>query len=139
MQINNAIGKKRCKILYISIKKCNSVTTMIQMLLTTAPLMACLFTTVNLFLEQKRLNRPNLPIRWLTVWAIAATLLYMGHLIYFQRLTEWIPISDTIYVAMNLCVYPLYLIYISELTEAKPYSRRPGILTLLLGLSIMGG
>ena len=139
MQINNAIGKKRCKILYISIKKCNFVTTMIQMLLTTAPLMACLFTTVNLFLEQKRLNRPNTPMRWLTVWAIAATLLYMGHLIYFQRLTEWIPISDTIYVAMNLCVYPLYLIYISELTEEIPYSKRPVILTLLLGPSILGG
>ena len=139
MQINNAIGKKRCKILYISIKKCNFVTTMIQMLLTTAPLMACLFTTVNLFLEQKRLNRPNLPMRWLTVWAIAATLLYMGHLIYFHKQIVLIPVSDTIYVAMNLCVYPLYLIYISELTEEIPYSKRPVILTLLLGPSILGG
>lgn len=139
MQISDAIDKKRCKILYISIKKCNFVTTMIQMLLTTAPLMACLFTTVNLFLEQKRLNRPNLPMRWLTVWAIAATLLYMGHLIYFHKQIEWIPVSDTIYVAMNLCVYPLYLIYISELTEEIPYSKRPVILTLLLGPSILGG
>ena len=48
-------------------------------------------------------------------------------------------ISDTIYVAMNLCVYPLYLIYISELTEEIPYSKRPIILTLLLGPSILGG
>ena len=112
---------------------------MIQMLLTTVPLMACLFTTVNLFLEQKRLNRQNLPMRWLTAWAITATLLYMGHLIYFQRQTEWIPVSDTVYVAMNLCVYPLYLIYISELTEGKPYSTRPLILAWLLGPSILGG
>ena len=133
------MGRKRYKILYVSIKKCNFVITMIQMLLTTAPLMACLFTAANLFLEQKRLNSPNLPMRWLTVWAVAATLLYMGHMIYFQRLTEWIPVCDTIYVVMNLCVYPLYLIYISELTEEKPYSRRPGILTLLLGPSILGG
>lgn len=138
MQISDAIDKKRCKILYISIKKCNFVTTMIQMLLTTAPLMACLFTAVNLFLEQKRLNRPNSPMRWLTVWAFATTLLYMGHLIYFHKQIEWIPISDTIYVAMNLCVYPLYLIYISELTEERPYSKRPGIMTLLLGPSILG-
>ena len=139
MQISDAIDKKRCKILYISIKKCNFVTTMIQMLLTTAPLMACLFTTVNLFLEQKRLNRPNLPMRWLTVWAFATTLLYMGHLIYFHKQTELIPVIDTIYVAMNLCVYPLYLIYISELTEEIPYSKRPVILTWLLGPSILGG
>lgn len=138
MQISDAIDKKRCKILYISIKKCNFVTTMIQMLLTTAPLMACLFTTVNLFLEQKRLNRPNSPMRWLTVWALATTLLYMGHLIYFHKQTELIPVIDTIYVAMNLCVYPLYLIYISELTEERPYSKRPGIMTLLLGPSILG-
>ena len=139
MQISDAMDKKRCKILYISIKKCNFVTTMIQMLLTTAPLMACLFTAVNLFLEQKRLNRPNSPMRWLTIWASATTLLYLGHLIYFQRQTELIPVSDTIYVAMNLCVYPLYLIYISELTEEMPYSKRPIILTLLLGPSILGG
>lgn len=112
---------------------------MIQMLLKTAPLMVCLFTTVNLFLEQKRLNRPNLPMKWLTVWAFATTLLYLGHLIYFQRQTGWIPVSDTIYVTMNLCVYPLYLVYISELTEERPYSKRPVILTLLLGPSILGG
>ena len=112
---------------------------MIQILITTAPLMACLFTTVNLFLEQNRLNRPNLPMRWLTVWAFATTLLYLGHLVYFQKQTGWIPISDTMYVAMNLCVYPLYIIYISELTEDTPYSKRPVILALLLGPSILGG
>lgn len=112
---------------------------MIQILITTAPLMACLFTAVNLFLEQNRLNRPNLPMRWLTVWAFATTLLYLGHLVYFQKQTELIPVSDTMYVAMNLCVYPLFLIYISELTEDTPYSKRPIILTLLLGPSILGG
>ena len=112
---------------------------MMQTLLTTAPLMVCLFTTINLFLERKRLNRTNLPMRWLTVWSFATTLLYMGHLIYFQRQTDWIPVSDTIYVAMNLCVYPLYLIYISELTEERPFSKHLGIMAGLMGPSLLGG
>lgn len=108
---------------------------MILSILTTIPMLVCFLITIQLILEQKRLDAKNTPMQWLTVWAISSTLLYMGHVFYFWHEVEWLPVTDTIYVAMNLCVYPLYLIYISELTEEHPISKRPAALCLLLAPS----
>lgn len=110
---------------------------MILSILTTIPMLVCFLITIQLILEQKRLDAKNTPMQWLTVWAISATLLYMGHVFYFWHEVEWLPVTDTIYVAMNLCVYPLYLIYISELTEEHPISKRPAALCLLLAPSVV--
>ena len=115
----------------------NFAFTMIISTLTTAPMLVCLFIAIQLILEQKRLSKKNTPMQWLTVWAISSTILYIGHIFYFGHEKEWLPITDTIYVAMNLCVYPLFLIYISELTEELPISKKPAILCLLLAPSII--
>ena len=106
-------------------------------ILTTFPMLVCFLITIQLILEQKRLNAKNTPMQWLTVWAISSTLLYMGHIFYFWHKETWLPVTDTIYVSMNLCVYPLYLIYISELTEERPISKKLTTLCLLLAPSIV--
>lgn len=66
----------------------------------------------------------NRPRCWLLAWAAACTLLYTCHMLYFHRVASVYPLADVVYVVCNLAVYPLYLIYISELTQARPLSRR---------------
>ena len=110
---------------------------MILSILTTIPMLVCFLITIQLILEQKRLSTKNTPMQWLTVWAISSALLYIGHIFYFWHKAEWIPITDTMYVAMNLCVYPLFLIYISELTEENPISKKLTTMCLLLAPSVV--
>lgn len=115
---------------------------MIQSIFTTAPMLVCLIITIQLILEQRRLRGTStslIPMRWLTIWAISSTLLYMGHISYFHHSTEYLPLTDSIYAAMNLCVYPLFLIYISELTDKRPISKSPISLMLLLIPSLVAG
>ncbi len=103
-------------------------------------MLVCFLTTILLFLEKQRgTYKHNTPVNWLITWSLSATLLYVGHFIYFYHQTNLIPISDTIYVAMNLCVYPLYLVYISELTDEKPLTSSKILMFLLLGPSVLAG
>ena len=104
--------------------------TMFHSLLISMPFMVCAFMAVQLCLEC-RLHPERRPLKWLAAWAIACTLLYGGHYVYFHRATWLMPVSDTIYATMNLTVYPLYLIYISELTDMRPISSRPARLVIL--------
>ncbi|MBQ6204538.1 MAG: helix-turn-helix transcriptional regulator [Prevotella sp.] len=57
----------------------------------------------------------------LLAFLIACTFLYAGHAIYFSYYTNLIPVSDTIYSFCNLAVYPLYFIYVVNLTEKRPH------------------
>lgn len=101
------------------------------------PMIVCAMMAMMLFLEQRRRHDGLLP--WLIAWAVAASLLYAGHYVFFQHVTSLIPASDTIYVATNLLVYPIYLIYISELTDRVTLSSRPPMLGLLLAPGILAG
>lgn len=74
---------------------------------------------------------------WLALWALVATFLYAGHYVFFHHVYYFLPVSDTVYVFCNLAVYPLYLVYISELTETTPLSTRLDKLTVLLGLPVL--
>ena len=112
--------------------------TMFHSLLISMPFMVCAFMAVQLCLEC-RLHPERRPLKWLAAWAIACTLLYGGHYVYFHRATWLMPVSDTIYATMNLTVYPLYLIYISELTDMRPISSRPARLVILTIMSLLAG
>ena len=79
-------------------------------------------------------KRHDKPMRWLVLWIIAVATLYGCHTAYFNHITSIVPITDTIYVAMNLLVYPLYQTYISEVTNRRPVSLRPKLLYLIFGL-----
>ena len=104
---------------------------MIKTILTTLPVLVCVLMTIQLMLEQRR--RKNSVLGWLIAWSLAATLLYIGHFAYFNHIDPWMPLTTTIYIGMNISVYPLYLLYISELTDIRPLSTRPLAVAGLLG------
>lgn len=72
---------------------------------------------------------------WLLLWAITTTVLFAMHYVFFTRQTWLLPYTDTIYTACNLMVYPLYLIYIKELTELKPLKHRLHLFYMVLGFA----
>ena len=104
---------------------------MIKTILTTLPVLVCVLMTIQLMLEQRR--RKSSVLGWLIAWSLAATLLYIGHFAYFNHIDPWMPLTTIIYIGMNISVYPLYLLYISELTDIRPLSTRPLAVAGLLG------
>lgn len=95
---------------------------MIYEFFSSLPLMVCVVMVVQLTLTYRR--RTDKAIRWLLLWAIATLLLYGCHFIYFNHFSDLLPLSDTLYVALNLTVYPLFLLYISAITDRKPLSQQ---------------
>ena len=108
---------------------------MIQSLFIAMPMMVCAIFTLELMLNW--LLRHDSAQGWLALWALISTLLYSGHFIFFHHAHDLLPLSDTVYVACNLAVYPLYLIYISELTDKRPISTRLPLMIVLLGMPIV--
>ena len=72
----------------------------------------------------------------LLFFMITAMVLYLAHYIYFNRLIAVIPLSDTIYCFCNLAVFPLYFLYIEELTDYRPNRWRQALYLLP---SLFGG
>lgn len=110
---------------------------MIHALLTTAPMLVSIIVTIQLILEQRQ--RKDRLLHWLIAWGVCTSLLYTGHFFYFHHAIKWIPLTNTIYMVTNVSVYPLYLIYLSDLTDRRPLSSRPKMLAWLLGPGIVMG
>lgn len=92
------------------------------------PMNTCLILTVLLGLSLVReWDRPRFK---LLLFMVAATLLYTGHYLFFNKVEAAIPVSDTIYCFCNLAVYPLYFMYIEELTLHYPNYRRQALYLL---------
>ena len=108
---------------------------MIQSLFIAMPMMVCAIFAMELMLSW--LHRHDSAQGWLALWALVTTLLYSGHFIFFHHANDLLPLSDTVYVGCNLAVYPLYLIYISELTDKRPLSTRMPMMIMLLGLPLV--
>lgn len=106
---------------------------MLQSIFFSMPLFVCGILSVELALSLLRWQSPAR--RWLLAWALTATVLYGGHLVFFHRLTAWLPLSDSLYVAANLAVYPLYLIYIYRLTRR----RVPRWMVAVLAVPVVAG
>ena len=86
------------------------------------PFMVCLVWTAIFLLEYRKSDPAR---RALTVFGIAATLLYFCHYLHFNGLQS--VYSESMYYLCNLSVYPLYALYVKCLTEKKV----PGALNLL--------
>ena len=84
--------------------------------------MVCVVMVIQLSLIYRR--RTVKAILWLLLWSVATLLLYGCHYIYFNHYSHLLPFSDTVYVAMNLLVYPLFLLYISAITDRIPLSKQ---------------
>ena len=88
---------------------------MILNLAISLPLITCALFSMLILLEWY--NRQLREQHTLFAFMLTATLLYVGHYIYFNRAVDLLPLSDILYVSANLTVYPLYLIYIIRLTS----------------------
>ena len=86
-------------------------------LITSMPMYVCAFWSVLLLLDV--LTTRQVAKGRLLAYMVAATLLYIGHYVFFNRQMALLPFSDTVYCATNLAVFPLYFIYIKELTEPE--------------------
>ncbi len=74
------------------------------------------------------LSRRTRPHFMLLLWLVSCFLLYTCHYVYFSIPDEPTPVWNVTYTTVNLLVYPLFLIYISEQTDRYPLSRQPWIL-----------
>ena len=109
---------------------------MLQSLFISLPMVVCAVITVELALEW--LRGGNRAIRMLLLWAATATLLYACHYLFFHHTYSLLPYSDTVYTACNLAVYPLYLLYISELADTRPLLSQPVKSIILLAPAAIG-
>ena len=89
-----------------------------EMIFTVMPMFVSLFWTAMLALElhTKDQKKPRLH---LLVFMLATTVLYFGHCVFFNHSTNILPLTDTLYCAANLAVYPLYYLYICSMTTRK--------------------
>lgn len=110
---------------------------MIYQLFSSLPLIICVVMVIQLTLIYRR--RTDKAIRWLLRWTVATLLLYGCHFVYFNHYSYLLPFCDTIYVALNLLVYPLYLLYISAITDRIPLSRQPRFLWWVFTPPILAG
>lgn len=108
--------------------------TMIRYFVTLLPVLVCLFWSCQLWIDWRH-QHSKAKLR-LMHFSIVATLLYIGHFAYFNREYTIFPYTDTIYCMANLAVYPLYYLYLMEMTE-KDWKKHWQV-TLLLPSLIMG-
>ena len=91
---------------------------MIGVVMSSLPMIVCGVLSVLIALSLYN-HRDRAKVR-LLVFMLTATALYFAHFIYFNRQTGVIPLTDTIYCFCNPAVFPLYFLYIEELTEYRP-------------------
>ena len=82
------------------------------------PMFVCLFWSV-ILASELIINGKNRPKIHLLAFMMTATILYMGHCVFFNHSTHILPVTDTMYSVMNLAVYPMFYLYICSLTERK--------------------
>ena len=86
---------------------------MIHSLVISMPIIVCAVFAMLMLLDLRGRRERYV----LAIFFIVATLLYLGHGIFFSRILPLIPLSDTIYSFCNLAVYPLYYIYLESVTS----------------------
>ena len=67
---------------------------------------------------------------------VVATTLYACHFVFFNHLYGWMPVTDAIYCMTNLSVFPLYYLYIKEVTEEQ--NQKHWQVTLLIPALLAG-
>lgn len=95
------------------------------------PTLTCAFWCIALLISYGEHSQKDKLL--LAVFFFIATLLYIGHTVYFTHSTELLPISDTIYCMANLAVFPLYYYYVCQVTEQRPRFRLLPVLPAMLG------
>ena len=107
---------------------------MLAILVSSLPMIVCGVLSVLIVLSLYDCR--NMAKTRLLFFMATATLLYLAHFIYFNRLMAVIPLTDAIYCFCTLAVFPLYYLYIEELTDYRPNRWRQAICLLP---SLLGG
>ena len=107
---------------------------MLAILVSSLPIIVCGVLSVLIVLSLY--DCWNMAKTRLLFFMATATLLYLAHFIYFNRLMAVIPLTDAIYCFCNLAVFPLYYLYIEELTDYRPNRWRQALCLLP---SLLGG
>lgn len=107
---------------------------MLAILVSSLPMIVCGVLSVLIVLSLYDCR--NMAKMRLLFFMATATLLYLAHFIYFNRLMAVIPLTDAIYCFCNLAVFPLYYLYIEELTDYRPNRWRQALCLLP---SLLGG
>ena len=104
---------------------------MLGVFMSSLPMIVCGVLSVMIALSLY--NHWNRAKMRLLLFMLTATVLYLAHYIYFNRQMAVIPLTDTFYSFCNPAVFPLYFLYIEELTEYRP-NRWRQVLCLLPSL-----
>lgn len=59
-----------------------------------------------------------------------STFLYIGHYVFFCRVSSLLPVSDSVYCACNLAIFPSFLVYLQILTGQKKHLRLTQVMIL---------
>ena len=110
---------------------------MLYELLTSMPMFACAFFSAALATSLHRTYNRTRAV--LLVWSAVCTLLYGCHYLFFRHALPLLPLADSLYVACNLAVYPLYLIYIVRLTREHMDRRWLAPLPVAAGMGLLIG
>lgn len=90
---------------------------MIRYIITSLPMLVCLFWSVRLWIDW---SEQRSMAKWrLLVFSVVTTVLYAGHFAYFNSMEAILPYTETLYSMANLAVFPLYYLYLLEVTEEK--------------------
>ena len=112
----------------VFLRELHYICSMLGVLMSALPMIVCgvlsVLTVLRLF---DRRNRARVR---LLVFMLTATVLYLAHFVYFNRQTAVIPLTDMLYCFCNPAVFPLYYLYIEELTEYRPNRWRQALCLL---------
>ena len=91
---------------------------MLGVFISSLPMVVC--GVLSVLIALSLYNHWNRAKMRLLLFMLTATVLYLAHYIYFNRQMAVIPLTDTFYSFCNPAVFPLYYLYIEELTEYRP-------------------
>ena len=101
---------------------------MLGVVISSLPMIVC--GVLSVLIALSLYDHCNLAKKRLLVFMVTATVLYLAHFMYFNRQTSVIPLTDTLYCFCNPAVFPLYYLYIEELTEYRPNRWRQALCLL---------
>lgn len=101
---------------------------MLGVLISSLPMIVCGILSVLIALSLY--DHRNMAKLKLLIFMAMATMLYLAHYFYFNRLMAVIPLTDTLYCFCNPAVFPLYYLYIEELTDYRPNRWRQALYLL---------
>ena len=108
---------------------------MIRYVITSLPMLVCLFWSCQLWMDWRE-QRAKAKLR-LFIFSVVATVLYAGHFAYFNSMEAILPYTETLYSMANLAVFPLYYLYLLEVTEKKRWNHH-WLVTLLMPSLVIG-